>query len=199
MFRLEQTLSFLIKPDLSLTHPMDIRAFFEKSCGKWFSQRTSQHLNYSQSEWGKSDVFIDLLEPTDATVQQVCETHGVDSSQAVCGMQVKWEGFLGAEPSKQMGLTTLVAIASGQPNQGTLLRYTIKPQPFSSTVHYVLDDQDILSLSSNHDGLETEERLWFVSDNLRLRTSIVKRPDSFDTSSFVSEIRIVSVPPKEEA
>ncbi|MGB3491921.1 MAG: phycobiliprotein lyase [Elainellaceae cyanobacterium] len=177
---------------------MDIKAFFEKSCGKWFSQRTSQHLNYSQSEWGKSDVFIDLLEPTDAAVQQVCEKHGVDASQALCGMQVKWEGFLGAETSKQMGLTTLVAIASDQPNQGQLLRHTSKPQPFSSTVNYVLDDQDILSLSSNHDGMETEERLWFVSDNLRLRTSVVKRPDSFDTSSFVSEIRIASTPPKEQ-
>lgn len=175
---------------------MDIKAFFEKSCGKWFSQRTSQHLNYSQSEWGKSDVYIDLLEPDHATIQQVCEQHGVNPDQALCGMQVKWEGFFGADPSKQMGLTTLVAIASETPNQGTLLRHTSKPQPLLSTAAYVLDDQEILNLASTHNGMETEERLWFVSDNLRLRTSIVKRPNSFDTSSFVSEIRIVSAPPK---
>ncbi len=171
---------------------MDIREFFEKSCGKWFSQRTSQHLAYSQSEWGKSDIYIDMLTVDDSTVIRVCESHGVSPDQALCAVQVKWEGFVGADTSKQMGLTILVPVQSDHPREGTLLRQTLKPKEVLSTARYVLDDSEALNLFSNHDGAQTEERLWFVSDNLRLRTSVVKRPDNFDTSSFVSEIRIIS-------
>lgn len=171
---------------------MDIKEFFEKSCGKWFSQRTSQHLTYSQSEWGKSDVYMDMLSINDGAVVHVCEEHGVALNEALCAVQVKWEGFVGADPSKQMGLTILVPIRSNVSDQGTLLRHTLKPQSVLSTAQYVLGDDGALNLSSTHEGSQTEERLWFVSDNLRLRTSMVKRPGSFNTSSFVSEIRILS-------
>ncbi|MEM7771301.1 MAG: phycobiliprotein lyase [Cyanobacteria bacterium P01_A01_bin.37] len=171
---------------------MDIKEFFEKSCGKWFSQRTSQHLTYSQSEWGKSDIYMDMLTIDDSAVVQACEQHGIHPSKALCAAQVRWEGFVGAETSKKMGLTILVPIPSDTPNQGILLRHTLKPQSFLSKAQYRLDDDEALTLCSDHEGAQSEERLWFVSDNLRLRTSVVKRVDSFDTSSFMSEIRILS-------
>lgn len=171
---------------------MDIKEFFEKSCGKWFSQRTSQHLAYSQSEWGKSDVYLDMLAITDSAVIQVCERHSVDPDQALCAVKVTWEGFVGADPSKERGTTILVPIRSDHPKQGTLLRHTLKPNDLLSMARYTLDDEDALNLLSQHDGAQIEERLWFVSDNLRLRTSMVRRPGKFDTSSFVSEIRIIS-------
>ncbi|MEL6224148.1 MAG: phycobiliprotein lyase [Cyanobacteria bacterium J06626_14] len=173
---------------------MDIKEFFEKSCGKWFSQRTSQHLTYSQSEWGKSDIYIDMLATDDDSVIRACDEHGVSPNEALCAVQVKWEGFVGAEPSKQTGMTVLVLIPSDTPNTGTLLRKTLKPKPVLSTAQYVLDEDEALSLTTAYDGATSEERIWFVSDNLRLRTSMVKRADSFNTSSFVSEIRILSSP-----
>lgn len=170
---------------------MTIQEFFEKSCGKWFSQRTTQHLTYNQSEWGKSDVYIDMLAVDDSTVMDVCEKHGVDPGHALCAVQVKWEGFVGADPSKQMGRTILVPLQSEIPHEGTLLRQTVKPASLLSTARYVLDGDSALSLFSDYEGVQTQERLWFVSDNLRLRTSMVKRPGQFDTSSFVSEIRVI--------
>jgi hypothetical protein len=171
---------------------MDIKEFFEKSCGKWFSQRTSQHLSYTQSEWGKSDIYMDMLATDDAAVIRACQEHGIHPSEALCAVQVKWEGFVGADPSKQMGLTVLVPIRSDAPNKGTLLRQTLKPKPLISKAQYILDEDEALSLLTEYEGAVSEERVWFVSDNLRLRTSVVKRADSFSTSSFVSEIRVVS-------
>jgi len=41
---------------------MDIQEFFELSAGKWFSHRTSHHLAFKQSESGKSDITIEMLE-----------------------------------------------------------------------------------------------------------------------------------------
>jgi hypothetical protein len=45
----------------------------------------------------------------------------------------------------------------------------------------------------------SEERLWFASPNLRLRTSILKRFGGFSMASFCSEIRMGGVQPQENA
>jgi len=44
---------------------MDVKEFFQLSAGKWFSQRTSHHLAFKQSESGKSDLKIDMLPADD--------------------------------------------------------------------------------------------------------------------------------------
>jgi hypothetical protein len=45
----------------------------------------------------------------------------------------------------------------------------------------------------------SEERLWFASPNLRLRTSILKRFGGFSMASLSSEIRMgVGAAPKQE-
>jgi len=170
---------------------MDIRSFFENSCGKWFCQRTSQHLTYNQSEWSRTDVWLELLPNSDQAVVDLCEQQGQDADQAICGVTVRWEGFVGADPAKQMGQTLLVPIADGtEEGMGTLLRQTLKPQPVTNLSCYVLDDSGILSIVSEHEDMRIEEKVWFVSENLRLRSSLLQRPGRFDTTSFFSEIRV---------
>jgi hypothetical protein len=172
---------------------MNIKEFFENSCGKWFSQRTSQHLAFNQSEWGKSDLWVELLLPSDASVTQLCDQHSIPIEQAICGARITWEGFVGQDPDKQKGVTLLVPIAdSVEPNQGTLLRQTISPQPMIATSCYVIGDDDVLTIITDYTdiGATSEERVWFASPNLRLRTSLLKRLNSFSTASFCSEIRL---------
>ncbi|MGK7889877.1 MAG: phycobiliprotein lyase [Leptolyngbyaceae cyanobacterium] len=175
---------------------MDIREFFEQSCGKWFSQRTNQHLNYVQSEWGKSDVWIDLLPQDDPKVQQACAAHQMDPTTALFGVTVKWEGFVHKNPNKVTGTTMLVPMAGEAPNSGVLLRQTTQPQPVVAIAHYSLGPDDALTLTTDHEEMHIQERIWFVTPNLRLRASLLQRPNQVDTTTFCSEIR--SVPPKKE-
>lgn len=168
---------------------MDIKEFFEQSCGKWFSQRTNQHLTYAQSEWGKSDVWIDLLPRDDQAVQQACEAHRLDPATALFGVTVKWEGIIDKNPNKTTGMTVLVPIADGAHNSGVLLRQTLQPKPVMAIAHYVLGADDVLTLTTDQDGLHITERIWFVTPNLRLRTSLLQRPNQLDTTTFCSEIR----------
>jgi len=57
-----------------------------------------------------------------------------------------------------------------------------------------MGDDDALTLMGESETLYSEERLWFASPNLRLRTSTIKQLDGFSTASFCSEIRMGGVP-----
>ncbi len=169
---------------------MDIKTFFEKSCGKWFCQCTSQHLGHSQSEWRRTDTWITLLPSDDSSVLSLCEQFATDPALVVCGLSARWEGTVGADPDKKTGNSLLVAIAdAGAAGQGTLLRQSA-PDNVATTACYMIEPNETLVVMSEQSGLETQERIWFASPKLRLRNSILKRPDDFSTTSFFSEIRV---------
>jgi len=169
---------------------MDIKTFFEQSCGKWFCQCTSQHLGHSQSEWQRTDTWITLLPTDDSAVLQLCQQFSLDPALAVCGLSARWEGTIGTDTSKKTGTTVLVSVANAKdPHQGTLLRQST-PGDIATTACYMIEQTETLVVMSEQDGLELEERLWFASPKLRLRNSILKRPNTFNTTSFFSEIRV---------
>ncbi len=170
---------------------MDIVEFFELSCGKWFSQRTSHHLAFQKAEAGKSDLIIEKLDPTAADVVKLCEQCGVDATTALLGLKTTWSGAMDWDPNKREGSTVLVAIAEpDQPHTGTLLRQHGIVSEAPIVGRYALGADEALTLITDHESIYTEERWWFASPNLRLRSSLLKQADGYSTSSFCSEIRM---------
>ncbi|HIK55054.1 MAG TPA: phycobiliprotein lyase [Synechococcales cyanobacterium M55_K2018_004] len=177
---------------------MDIIEFFQQSEGKWFSQRTSHHLDFNQSESGKSDIRIEVLPKDHAEVVRLCEQCGISPSLALCGARVAWEGTMEWDKSKRHHSTVLVAIANpDNAKEGKLLRDGINGSQSPVTGRYIMGEDDALTFITEHETLYSEERLWFASPNLRLRTSLLKRLDGFSMASFYSEIRMgVAAPAK---
>ncbi len=178
---------------------MDIKEFFEMSAGKWFSQRTSHHLAFKQSESGKSEIIIEMLSPDHPEVIKLCELYQFDPQLALCGARVAWDGTMAWDEEKHSGSTVIVPIPDPEkPNEGKLLRdmgYAEKA-PVAGT--YMMGSDNALTLITEYESMFTEERLWFASPNLRLRTSILKRFGGFSMASFCSEIRLgVTKPPAE--
>jgi len=172
---------------------MNIVEFFQQSCGKWFSQRTSHHLVFNQSKAGKSDLFIEMLPNDDPAIVQLCQQFDLDPTLALCGVNISWNGTIEADVQKQAGSTLLVPIAdAAHSNQGKLLRAEQSNHGITGTGvgRYVMGTDDALTLITEHDALYSEERLWFASPNLRLRTTLLKRLDGFSLASFCSEIRM---------
>jgi hypothetical protein len=170
---------------------MDIVEFFQQSSGKWFSQRTSHHLAFKQSESGKSDIVIEMMAKDDPAVVQLCQQYEVDPSLALCGARVTWNGTMEWDEEKHTGSTVLVPIADPEkPNEGKLLRDQGYAEKASVAGRYVVGDDEALTLITEYETMYSEERLWFASPNLRLRTSILKRFGGFSMASFCSEIRM---------
>lgn len=175
---------------------MDITEFFQQSSGKWFSQRTSHHLAFKQSESGKSDIHIEMVVTDAPEVIQLCEQYEIDPSLAVCGARVTWDGTMEWDEEKHTGSTVLVAVADpDRPNEGKLLRETGYAEKAPVAGRYVMGEDESLTLITDYETMYSEERLWFASPNLRLRTSILKRFGGFSMATFCSEIRMGGAKP----
>ncbi|WP_448604427.1 phycobiliprotein lyase [Thermoleptolyngbya sp.] len=170
---------------------MDIIEFFEQSSGKWFSQRTSHHLAFKQTESGKSDIVIDLLSKDDPAVVALCQQYEIDPALALCGARVTWDGTMEWDKEKHEGSTVIVPVADAdQPSEGKMLREQGYAEKAPVAGRYVMGDDDSLTLITEYETMYSEERLWFASPNLRLRTSILKRFGGFSMATFCSEIRM---------
>ncbi|HEY9750296.1 MAG TPA: phycobiliprotein lyase [Allocoleopsis sp.] len=179
---------------------MNIVDFFQQSAGKWFSQRTSHHLAFKQSESGKSDIVIEMLPSNDPEVVKLCEQYEIDPALALCGARVTWNGTMEWDEEKHSGSTVLVPIADPEkPNEGKLLREMGYAEKAPVAGRYVMGDDDALTLITEYESMYSEERLWFASPNLRLRTSILKRFGGFSMATFCSEIRMGGAKPPAEA
>jgi hypothetical protein len=177
---------------------MDIVEFLQLSTGKWFSQRTSHHLAFRQSESGKSNILIDLLPATDPVVADLCQRYDVAPELALCGARVTWDGGMEWDKKQRSGSTVLVPIADPDAaNQGKLLHQIGHSDQAPVAGRYVIGNDEALALIVETDTLYIEERIWFASPNLRLRTSILKQVDGFSMASFCSEIRmgVTQAPP----
>jgi phycoerythrin-associated linker protein len=62
---------------------------------------------------------------------------------------------------------------------------------------FTLAADEALTLALAGEGYAIEERLWFASPNLRMRTTVQKGADGMQRASFCTEIRMNTEPPKE--
>jgi CpeS-like protein len=172
---------------------VDIKEFFELSAGKWFSQKTSHHLTLKQSEHGKSDLVINILPSDNAQVIQLCQQVGIDASQTSVSAKYTWKGTMQWDAGQQStanqqgeSIAILVPDAPGS-SAGKLFRSSASAPV---AVQYTLGDDDALTLVSQDEHQRSEERVWFESNNVRIRTTISTQPNGEAMASFYSEIRM---------
>lgn len=176
---------------------MDAMDFFELSAGKWRSQRTTQHLAFRRSETGESEISVKTLPAEDPKVREICELHNINPSLAAGGALVTWQGTMDwdKEDENHSGSTVMVIVPDPEnPQQGQLLRERGYAEIVPVAGRYLIDNEDGMILLTEYETMSSEERFWFPSPNLRMRTSTVKRFGGFSTASLCTEIRIDNDP-----
>ncbi len=125
---------------------MTIVEFFELSSGKWFSQRTSHHLAFKQTEGGKSELHIEMLPADHPEVVKLCEQYEISPALALCGARVSWDGTMEWDEEKHTGSTVLVPIPNpDNANEGKLLREQGYAEKAAVAGRYVMGSDDALN------------------------------------------------------
>lgn len=181
---------------------MDIDTFVARSLGRWRSQRSAHHLAFAHFEEIRSMITIEKLEKDDPAVLALCESQGVDHQAIATPFKMSWEGETDwNEDDVLKGQTVLVPIPDspvdssdhrGQSNSGKLLRDQGYAETIPAAGHYVIHPDGTFVLTTGYDRAAAEEKIWFASDNLRFRVSLIKTSDGkgVTTASLSSEIRM---------
>lgn len=172
---------------------MDVMEFFQRSTGRWRSQRTTHHLAFRRAEPGESEIQVEALAADHPKVIEICQLHQVDPQLAIGGAFVAWKGEMAwdKEDENHEGSTVFALIPDAeQPCKGTLLRERGYAEIVPVAGQYHMDDEDRLVLVTEYETMSSIERFWFASPNLRMRTSTVKRFGGFSTATFCTEFRI---------
>ncbi|WP_041619156.1 phycobiliprotein lyase [Stanieria cyanosphaera] len=172
---------------------MDITRFVELSFGRWRSQRSAHHLAFSYFEQVISTIDIEPLELDDPQVINLCESYKIAPQLASVPFKMSWEGESDWDDNEVVkGSTILVPIPDLQePTKGKLLREQGYAETIPAIGHYQFSNDGTFVLMTDYERATAEEKIWFVTPNLRCRVSLIKTSDGngATTASFASEIR----------
>jgi len=169
---------------------MDIEQFFAQCEGTWFSQRSFYQLETQQMDNGKADLTVARLAASEPSVAQLGDRAGIAASDLGGGLQMNWDTAKQDWNRPQQAGSVLLAIAPEGGQTGRLARL-VGEEVAVGRYQIKADDSLILTVALPGDR-QLEERLWFASENLRLRISTLRAGSTYQAVTFYSEIRRLS-------
>lgn len=172
--------------------PMTMQAFFRKSEGMWFTQRTVHHFDCTADESGESNLIITVFDNGDDRVQRICDQHGFAPERASSGAQFGWKSNLKEGPPSDKYAAVLVDVPDGEAGRsGRLYRDHGYVEDIPVISRYAFADDGVLTISTDYENSQGQERCWFVHDNFRVRVSTVRMMSGVNLMTYCSEFRCV--------
>ena len=175
---------------MSLVIP-DALSFFQRSCGRWRSQRSVHHLLHRRAEAGGSLIVVDDIDRTDTRLQELASAHGQSPEAVVGGSYVRWSASMAWDQSEEGhdGETFFGLIPdSDDGRSGLLLRTMGYAEKAPATSRFSMDSEDGLILETAYETMTVWERLSFLSPDIRVRSSTVQGLSN--NASYCVECRV---------
>ena len=167
--------------------------FFRKSEGTWLIQRNVHHFDAVSDESGVSNLTVKVIAPDDPRVKAACDLHGLGLHQAKGGGSFIWQDNLETAPPNDDYAAVLIDIPDDETlKSGQLIRDRgyINKKPVIS--RYWFGNDGILTIDTNYDDKQGQERAWFLNENFRIRVSSVRMMNGVNLTAYCSERRCVS-------
>lgn len=174
--------------------PMTMMDFFRKSEGEWFVQRTVHHFDCRSDESGESNLSVIVLMPESDRVQAVCQQQGIAPELAAGGGRFYWQQNLSNKPQNEKYAAVLVDVPdpASEGRRGRLIRDQGYVESMPVISRYWFGDDGILTIDTDYENNQGQERCWFVNDNFRVRVSSVRMAGGVNLTTYCSEFRCVS-------
>jgi hypothetical protein len=169
---------------------MDLQEFLDTSAGNWFTQRTTYKLMESQCNNNKAEITIEKLSSDHPEVISLCEQAGIAVQGNCTGTKISWDNSVDWGQAKEKSSSILVFIPEkNNLDTGKILSLSHGIGAKILLGSYIVAEDESLTLTIEADNHIIEERQWFASPNLRLRSSICRIDNNHAVTSFYSEIR----------
>ncbi|MEH2042073.1 phycobiliprotein lyase [Nostoc sp.] len=172
--------------------PLTMIDFFRKSEGTWFTERAVHHFDSAADESGESNLIIKVMEKDDPKVQEVCKAQGIDPSKATSGASFAWQANLDTRLPNTDNAAILVDVPDETRRSGKLIRNQGYVESIPVVSRYRFADDGVLTIDTDYDNNQGQERCWFVTDDFRVRVSTVRMMNGINLMTYCSERRCVS-------
>lgn len=143
--------------------------FFERSVGKWTSQRRYYTLKSGETQEVTSHLTIEFLESGHPALTALEAVHALEQG-LVCGVQFGWESNYTRPSGKQSTGSTAFGIRGNRLYRD---RGFATPKPVVAT--YQMRDRNTMQLHTEYSGSVFDEELKLVGSNYRTRQTIMSR------------------------
>ncbi|MGF1487590.1 MAG: phycobiliprotein lyase [Prochloraceae cyanobacterium] len=175
---------------MRLKPPTTMMDFFRKSEGTWFTQRTVHHFDNAADESGESNLIVTVIEPDDSKIAEVCSSQGIDPDRATGGASFSWQGNLDDRQPNPDYAAILIDIPDDDSKlSGKLIRDRGYVESIPVISRYWFGRDGILTIDTDYDNNQGQERCWFVTDDFRVRVSTVKMMNGVNLMTYCSERR----------
>ena len=174
---------------------MNIEQFVAQSIGLWRSMRSGHSLAFQQFEDVLSEISIEEIADTDPIISKSIKASSLeDNSPHHSAFKMEWNAESDWEPDDPNEVSSGSCVIIPVPftsHSGHLLRSVgyAESIPAESTYSFLSDGTFVLT--TQYEQSIAEERIWFVSDNVRCRSSVLKTSagSGILQTSFASEVR----------
>jgi CpeS-like protein len=172
--------------------PMTMMDFFRKSEGTWYTQREVHHFDLVNSESGESNLIVQVIDPTDPKIPEICQAQHIDPALATGGARFLWQDSLDDVPPNENYGAILIDVPDEGGRSGKLIRNKGYVEQAPVICRYWFGQDGVLTIDTEYENNQGQERCWFVTDDFRIRVSSVKLMDGVQLTSYCSERRCVS-------
>ncbi len=175
-----------------LNPPMSMMAFFHKSEGVWFTQRTVHHFDVVADESGESNLIVGLVAARDQRVIDICKSQNIDPNLAAGGASFAWQANL-SDSAPSSSAAVLVDVPDDESGRsGKLVRDRGYVETMPVVSRYWFGQDGILTIDTDYETNQGQERCWFLTDDFRVRVSTARMMDGVSLMTYCSEKRFVT-------
>ena len=179
---------------------MTIEQFVAQSSGKWRSMRSGHSLAFQQFEEVLSEVTIEAISKDDSAVKQLLESslankYNLETISSPFKMEwcaeSDWEP---EDPSEVSSGSCIIIPLVKDISSGTLIRSVGYAEAEAAISEYNFSNDGTFTLTTNYEQSIAEEKIWFVSENVRCRSSVLRTSAGSGVlqTSFASEVRRIN-------
>jgi CpeS-like protein len=173
--------------------PLTMMEFFRKSEGMWLTQRTVHHFDTaSADESGDSNLYISLVAKDDPRSHEICKQQDIDPVQASGGGCFMWQENKETAPPNPEQAAVLIDVPDDETGRsGKLLRNQGYVEKIPVVSRYWFGQDGILTIDTEYETNQGQERCWFLTDDFRVRVSTVRTINGIYLMTYCSERRCV--------
>jgi hypothetical protein len=174
--------------------PLTMTEFFQKSAGVWLTQRTVHHFDTtSADESGDSNLYISLVAKDDPRTIEICKQQGIDPTNATGGGCFMWQANQDTSAPNPDHAAVLIDVPDDETGRsGKLLRDQGYVERIPVVSRYWFGQDGILTIDTEYENNQGQERCWFLTDDFRIRASTVRMMNGVYLMTYCSERRCVS-------